>query len=29
MDLDLSGLRAMFANCTLKKSPELSHTEGQ
>ncbi len=28
MDLDFSGLRAMFVNCTLKKSPELSHTEG-
>ena len=28
MDLDFSGLRAMFINCTLKKSPELSHTEG-
>ena len=27
-DLDFSGLRAMFINCTLKRSPELSHTEG-
>lgn len=25
---DFSGLRAIFLNCTLKKSPELSHTEG-
>ena len=25
---DFSGLRAMFINCTLKRSPELSHTEG-
>jgi multimeric flavodoxin WrbA len=25
---DFSGLRALFLNCTLKKSPELSHTEG-
>jgi multimeric flavodoxin WrbA len=25
---DFSGLRAMFINCTLKKSPELSHTQG-
>ena len=22
------GLRAMFINCTLKRSPERSHTEG-
>ena len=28
MDLDFSGLRAMFLNCTLKRSPELSHTQG-
>ena len=28
MDHDFSGLRAMFINCTLKRSPELSHTEG-
>jgi multimeric flavodoxin WrbA len=27
-DVDVSGLRAMFINCTLKRSPELSHTEG-
>jgi len=26
--LDFSGLRAMFVNCTLKKSPEISNTEG-
>jgi multimeric flavodoxin WrbA len=25
---DFSDLKAMFLNCTLKKSPELSHTEG-
>ncbi len=25
---DFSGLRAMFINCTLKRSPERSHTEG-
>ena len=25
---DFSGLRAMFINCTLKKSPEMSHTQG-
>ena len=25
---DSSGLSALFLNCTLKKSPELSHTEG-
>ena len=25
---DFSGLRALFLNCTLKKSPELSHTQG-
>ena len=28
MDVDVSGLRAMFINCTLKRSPEVSHTEG-
>ena len=28
MDLDFSGLRAMFLNCTLKRSPEPSHTQG-
>lgn len=25
---DFSGLKAIFLNCTLKKSPEISHTEG-
>jgi multimeric flavodoxin WrbA len=25
---EFSGLRALFINCTLKKSPETSHTEG-
>jgi multimeric flavodoxin WrbA len=25
---DFTGLRALFINCTLKRSPELSHTEG-
>ncbi|HEU4545283.1 MAG TPA: flavodoxin family protein [Microlunatus sp.] len=25
---DFSGLRAFFVNCTLKKSPEMSHTQG-
>jgi multimeric flavodoxin WrbA len=25
---DFSGLRALFLNCTLKRSPEVSHTEG-
>ncbi len=25
---DFSGLRAIFINCTLKRSPELSHTQG-
>ena len=25
---DFSGLRALFINCTLKRSPELSNTEG-
>ena len=25
---DFSGLRALYVNCTLKPSPELSHTEG-
>ena len=28
VDLDFSGLRALFLNCTLKRSPELSHTQG-
>ena len=27
-DLDFGGLRAMFLNCTLKRSPDPSHTEG-
>jgi multimeric flavodoxin WrbA len=27
-DHDFSGLRAMYINCTLKRSPELSHTQG-
>src|SRR5664279_285513 len=27
-DYDFNGLRAIFINCTLKRSPELSHTEG-
>ena len=25
---DFSGLKALFLNCTLKKSPEMSHTQG-
>jgi multimeric flavodoxin WrbA len=25
---DFSNLRALFVNCTLKKSPEMSHTQG-
>ena len=25
---DFSDLSALFLNCTLKKSPELSHTQG-
>ena len=25
---DFSDLKALFLNCTLKKSPDLSHTEG-
>jgi hypothetical protein len=25
---DLAGLRAIFISCTLKHSPELSHTAG-
>ena len=28
MDLDFGGLRAMYLNCTLKRSPEQSHTGG-
>ncbi|HEX8970986.1 flavodoxin family protein [Oryzihumus sp.] len=27
-DWDFSGLRALYINCTLKRSPELSHTQG-
>jgi len=27
-DWDFSRLRALFLNCTLKRSPEVSHTEG-
>jgi multimeric flavodoxin WrbA len=27
-DPDFTGLRAMYVNCTLKKSPEISNTEG-
>ena len=25
---DFSDLKALFLNCTLKKSPEISHTDG-
>ncbi|MFO7817646.1 MAG: NAD(P)H-dependent oxidoreductase [Desulfovibrionales bacterium] len=25
---DFSGLKALFMNCTLKKTPEISHTDG-
>jgi hypothetical protein len=28
VEWDFSDLRALFMNCTLKRSPELSHTEG-
>ena len=28
VDLDFSGLRALFINCTLKRSPETSNTQG-
>jgi multimeric flavodoxin WrbA len=28
IDLDFSQLKAIFLNCTLKASPEMSHTEG-
>jgi multimeric flavodoxin WrbA len=28
MDHDFTGLSAMYINCTLKKSPERSHTQG-
>jgi multimeric flavodoxin WrbA len=27
-DYDFTGLRATYMNCTLKRSPEMSHTEG-
>jgi len=27
-DFDFSGFKALFLNCTLKRSPALSHTEG-
>ncbi len=27
-DFDFSNLRALFLNCTLKRTPEMSHTEG-
>ena len=27
-DTDFSGLRALFINCTLKRSPEISNTQG-
>jgi len=26
--VDYSDLKALYVNCTLKKSPELSHTRG-
>jgi multimeric flavodoxin WrbA len=26
--IDFSDLRALFVNCTLKRSPEMSHTQG-
>jgi len=25
---NFDGLRALFINCTLKRSPEISHTQG-
>lgn len=28
VDLDFSGLKALYISCTLKKSPEVSNTEG-
>ena len=28
IDSDFSSLRALFINCTLKRSPEVSNTEG-
>src|SRR4029450_9026370 len=27
-DTDFNGLRALFINCTLKRSPEISNTQG-
>ena len=27
MDANFKELKALYINCTLKKSPELSHTE--
>lgn len=27
-EVDFTGLRAVFINCTLKRSPERSHTQG-
>jgi hypothetical protein len=27
-DFNYSGLNALFINCTLKKSPKVSHTDG-
>jgi multimeric flavodoxin WrbA len=27
-DLQFDGIRAMFINCTLKRSPDRSHTQG-
>lgn len=27
-DFDFSNLNALFLNCTLKPSPEISHTQG-
>ena len=27
-DWDFTGLKATYVNCTLKKSPEPSHTQG-
>ncbi len=28
MDYDFSGLKALFVNCTLKRSPEKSNADG-
>jgi hypothetical protein len=27
VDLDFTGLRALFINCTLKRSPDFSNTQ--